>query len=69
MLDNFEGEAYCVTPVLASVIERGEQVDADMYIWNGEQEDVSKEHWDLETFIRERLDDWLEMFAVMQLVG
>ena len=69
-LDDFEGEAYVVTPVQVNVVgEEGQVVDADIYLWNGERDAVSVDHWDLDTFIKERLDDWIELFAGMELVG
>ncbi|KAG6372230.1 hypothetical protein JVT61DRAFT_8030 [Boletus reticuloceps] len=46
-----------------------ERVEADMYLWDGDPEDISKEGWDLVTFERERLVDWLELFGGMELVG
>ncbi|KAK0438501.1 uncharacterized protein EV420DRAFT_1209270 [Desarmillaria tabescens] len=66
-LDDFEGEAYIVTPVQVAV--EGQMVDADIYLWNGEPDAVSTDCWDLDTFIRERLDDWIELFAGIELVG
>lgn len=66
-LDDFEGEAYMVTPVQVTIV--GQMVDADAYLWNGERDAVSADCWDLDTFIRERLDDWIELFAGMELVG
>jgi len=71
-LDDFEGESYKVEHVAVTVTddEGGEErVDADMYLWNGDPEDVSKERWDLETFEQERLNDWLQLFGGMELVG
>ena len=71
-LDDFEGEAYTVNPVQVTVVGEGGQdqmVDADIYLWNGERDAVSADRWDLDTFIRERLDDWIELFAGMELVG
>ena len=69
-LDDFEGEAYAATPVQVTVVgEEGQMVDADVYLWNGERDAVLVDHWDLDTFIRERLDDWIELFAGMELVG
>ena len=69
-LDDFEGEAYAVNPVQVTIVgEEGQMVDADIYLWNGERDAVSVDRWDLDTFIRERLDDWLELFAGMELVG
>ncbi|KIJ91016.1 hypothetical protein K443DRAFT_510349 [Laccaria amethystina LaAM-08-1] len=71
-LDDFEGEAYTVAQVQVAVIGDGEaqMVDADTYLWNGERDAVSvTEPWDLDTFIRESLDNWIELFAGMELVG
>ena len=69
-LDDFEGEAYMVAPVQVTVVgEEGQMVDADTYLWNSERDTVSADRWDLDTFIRERLDDWIELFAGMELVG
>src|SRR5258705_5932509 len=65
-LDDFEGETYLVNPVQVTVIgEEGQMVDADIYVWNDEREAVS----DLDTFIRECMDDWIDVFAGMELVG
>ncbi|KAG7445506.1 uncharacterized protein BT62DRAFT_932587 [Guyanagaster necrorhizus] len=72
-LDDFEGEIYKLTPVEARTVnERGEDdevIDADMYLWDGDHDAMSKDGWDLHTFIQERLDDWLELFGGMELVG
>ncbi|KAG6919745.1 hypothetical protein DXG01_001579 [Tephrocybe rancida] len=69
-LDDFEGEAYMVTLVQVTVVgEEGRMVDADAYLWNGERDAVSADCWDLDTFIQERLDDWIELFAGIELVG
>ena len=68
-LDDFEGEAYTVAQVQVTVIGEAQMVDADAYLWNGEREAVSVEPWDLDTFIRESLDTWIELFAGMELVG
>lgn len=59
-----------MTPIQVTVIgEEGQMVDADAYVWNGEREAVSANPWDLEMFIREHLDDWIELFVRMELVG
>ncbi len=69
-LDDFEGEIYLVTPIQVTIVgEEGQMVDADTYVWNGEREAVSTDPWDLDTFIRECLDDWIDVFAGMELVG
>ena len=59
-----------MTPVQVIVVgEEGHMVDADVYLWNGERDAVSVDRWDLDTFIREHLNDWIELFAGMELVG
>lgn len=68
-LDDFEGETYLVTQVDVQTFDGAEVVDADIYLWNGDFDAISTEDWDLEMFIRERLDDWLELFGCIELVG
>ena len=58
--DDFEGDAHAVIPVRVTVVgEEGQMADD---LWNGERGAVSVDHWDLDTFIRERLYDWIELF-------
>ena len=41
-----------------------------MYVWDGDEEQLARDTpWDLDVFVRERLEDWLELFAGMELVG
>jgi hypothetical protein len=71
-LDDFEGESYKPTPVSVTVFRDGEPdeiVEADVYLWDGEMDCLSPEPWDLERFVRERLDDWIDLFEGMELVG
>lgn len=67
-LDDFEGEAYTPTPILAT-LEDGSTVDADMYVWGGDDEALSTEPWMLEDFVKDRLEDWIDLFEGMELVG
>ena len=66
-LDDFEGESYKVTPVEV-VLQSGERVQADMYVWDGDAA-VTDDEWKLDTFIKERLEDWLDIFSGMELIG
>lgn len=68
-LDDFEGETYLATQVDVHTVDGAEVADADIYLWNGNLDAISAEDWDLEMFIRERLDDWLELLGGMELVG
>jgi hypothetical protein len=67
-LDDFEGEAYTPTPILVT-LEDGSTVDADMYVWGGEDEALSAEPWILQDFVKDRLEDWIDLFEGMELVG
>lgn len=66
-LDDFEGEAYAVTSVEVTI--EGGVVEADAYVWNGDTGELSTEPWDLEVFIANRLEDWLDCFCGMEMVG
>lgn len=74
-LDDFEGELYRPVPVVAEVESSPAQgqvaqaVEADMYLWNGDAEAVSTEPWSLGTFIAKRLQDWLDLFEGVELIG
>ncbi|KAJ6457477.1 hypothetical protein C8R47DRAFT_1180916 [Mycena vitilis] len=73
-LDDFEGEVYKPTCVDVCVQGEGDDVaqtvDADMYVWDGDLDALDRgTSWELDKFIAERLDDWLELFAPMELTG
>ncbi|KAK0724907.1 hypothetical protein B0H67DRAFT_598358 [Lasiosphaeris hirsuta] len=60
-LDAFEGETYKITPVMVTILDENDQptedtTEADIYIWNQ----------DLDA---ERLEDWLELYKGMELIG
>ncbi|KAF5596551.1 hypothetical protein FPCIR_3957 [Fusarium pseudocircinatum] len=67
-LDDFEGETYSPTSVDV-VLEDGSVVEADMYVWAGDQEALTDEIWGLDTFVKERLEDWLDLFKGMEMIG
>jgi len=50
-------------------IQIGEAVEADVYVWACEADMVSDEAWDQEKFEKEHLEDWLDLFAGMEMVG
>ncbi|KAH6889481.1 hypothetical protein B0T10DRAFT_488048 [Thelonectria olida] len=71
-LDDFEGEVYQVHTVQAMLFhsETVESfIEADIYLWNGNADQVSNKSWDLEWFIKERLEDWIDLFEGMEMVG
>lgn len=47
----------------------GKTVEADIFVWNGPPDVLSSEPWDLDTFVAERLEDWIDLFAGVELVG
>ncbi|KAK0708942.1 hypothetical protein B0T26DRAFT_652720 [Lasiosphaeria miniovina] len=73
-LDDFE-EVYKAMPVTASIIKDSEDdkeeetIEVDMYVWDGDMTKISPEPWELELFMADRLDDWLDLFDGMELVG
>ncbi|KAK1490737.1 hypothetical protein CCUS01_14394, partial [Colletotrichum cuscutae] len=73
-LDDFEGEVYQVNPIQAMVLSHGGEtveslIEANIYLWNGDEDLVAYQSWDLEWFLQERLKDWVELFAGMEMVG
>ncbi|WQF84616.1 Putative gamma-glutamyl cyclotransferase, protein AIG2 [Colletotrichum destructivum] len=73
-LDDFEGEVYQNETVQArlSSDESGNTaslIEADIYLWNGDKDLVSDKSWDLDWFVRERLEDWIGLFEGMEMVG
>ncbi|CCT63704.1 uncharacterized protein FFB20_02843 [Fusarium fujikuroi] len=67
-LDDFEGKMYTPTSVDV-VLEDGNIVEADMYAWAGDRDALSDEPWELDTFVKERLEDWLDLFEGMEMTG
>ncbi|KAF4442625.1 hypothetical protein FACUT_1937 [Fusarium acutatum] len=67
-LDDFEGEIYTPTSVDV-VLEDGNTVEADMYVWAGDQDALTDEPWELDTFVKERSEDWLDLFEGMEMIG
>ncbi|KAH8169476.1 gamma-glutamyl cyclotransferase, AIG2-like domain-containing protein [Sarocladium implicatum] len=71
-LDEFEGETYKVESVKVQLLSEedgktptGEEVEADIYLWNGEKAMVSDKPWDLEWFIENRVEDWIDVLGVL----
>ena len=67
-LDNFEGETYTRTTVEA-ITEDGTQVEACVHLWAGSGDALSSGEWDFTYFKRQRLEDWLELFGGIEMVG
>lgn len=63
-----------MTTVAVSLLDadgkpQSETVGADMYLWDGDMDALSSQSWELDTFIAERLDDWIDLFDGMELTG
>ncbi|KAF4991869.1 hypothetical protein FDECE_13896 [Fusarium decemcellulare] len=58
-LDDFEGDQYKAAPVTV-VLDTGETVEADMYVWDDDEDALTSLPWDLNWFIRERSALWSE---------
>ncbi|KAK2011916.1 hypothetical protein LZ32DRAFT_659213 [Colletotrichum eremochloae] len=61
-LDDFGGKVYRVEAVQAASLDSKTTVEAGIYSWDGDRKMVSDTPWDLDWFIRERLQDWINFF-------
>ncbi|KAI1308551.1 AIG2-like protein [Xylaria venustula] len=75
-LDSFEGEEYKPESVLVTVFETSERhqeekevVEANIYLWAGDANALAVTSWELESFEKEILGDWLDIFEGMELIG
>lgn len=73
-LDDFEGGTY--SPVAMDVTTfdqhgkaQQEVIDADVYVWNGERQALTSDSWEIEAFVKDRLEDWLDLSEEEELVG
>ncbi|KAF9506108.1 hypothetical protein BS47DRAFT_1399766 [Hydnum rufescens UP504] len=67
-IDKFEGETYKVSSIMVTIESSGEEVDADVYMWAGDGV-ITGKPWDFNVFVRDRLDDWLDIFSGMEMIG
>ncbi|KAI0555383.1 AIG2-like protein [Xylaria curta] len=75
-LDDFEGETYTLDSVDVTILDsngkpqtEGETVEADIYLWAGDVNALTASPWELKSFEKERLEDWLDLFEGIELVG
>ncbi|CAL1703204.1 unnamed protein product [Somion occarium] len=66
-VDNFEGETYKLTTVTVNVSDES-VVEAGAYVYCGDHDRVADEPWDPSTFVKERLEDWLDIFDGMEVL-
>lgn len=69
-LDDFEGESYSWQCVAVELGEGGGTVRAHVYVWQGGVDVlVPLREWRFEWFRDGRLQDWLDLFEGMEMVG
>jgi hypothetical protein len=77
-LDDFEGEIYTRTPVSCHCrdVDHGEgkavdmEIQADVYLWAEDYDKLELDgEWSTEIFEKERLEDWLDFFDGMEMIG
>ncbi|KAF2153492.1 hypothetical protein K461DRAFT_278302 [Myriangium duriaei CBS 260.36] len=57
-LDIFEGDEYTRRRVTVRT-EKGDEVQAETYIWTAGRERLENEEWDFDAFVREKMKFWL----------
>ncbi|KAI0490498.1 AIG2-like protein [Xylaria cf. heliscus] len=75
-LDDFEGDTYTLESVDVMILDaagnpqkEGETVEADIYLWAGDVNALTTSPWQLKSFEKQRLQDWLDLFEGVELVG
>jgi len=46
--------------------EGGEKVDAVVFVWAGLESELTETEWDVDEFMKNRLEDWLDLFKGME---
>ncbi|KAH8158089.1 hypothetical protein CIB48_g10159 [Xylaria polymorpha] len=74
-LDSFEGDSYKAVSVRVLMESRSDPelparpTEADMYMWAGDINTVTTNPWSVKIFEKERLNDWLDTFEGLELIG
>ena len=74
-IDDFEGESYCRQIVSVNLQDDdggagGSRVQAYAYIWAGETDVLwGEREWVFERFRERRLEDWIDSFVGMEMIG
>ena len=58
-LDIFEGDEYKRKRVQVRVLETGEEVEAETYVWIAGRARLEEEEWDFGEFVREKMGRWV----------
>lgn len=77
-LDDFEGSTYKAVPATAYLVpdtRKGdvddgvmEPIDTDIYVWDGDIDELTSETWELGVFIKKCLGDWISLFEGTTLI-
>ena len=69
-MDDFEGESYRRHCVQVHLPEEDRTVPAHVYVWHGNMDMLLPyKEWSFSYFREERLQDWLDLFDGMEMVG
>lgn len=69
-MDDFEGENYRRECVDVYLTQSNTTVAANVYLWADEMEKLEEnKEWSFSYFVKNRLQDWLDLFEGMEMVG
>lgn len=69
-MDDFEGEIYRRECVQVYLTQSNTTVAADVYLWADEMGNLEEDkEWSFSYFEKNRLEDWLDLFDGMEMVG
>lgn len=69
-MDDFEGKIYRRECVQVYLTQSDTTVAANVYLWADEMEKLEeKKEWSSSDFEKNRLQDWLDLFEGMEMVG
>lgn len=69
-MDDFEWETYRRECVQAHLTQSNTTVAANVYLWADEMEKLEEnKEWSFSYFVNNRLQDWLDLFEGMEMVG
>ena len=69
-MDDFEGEIYRRECVQVHLTQSNTTVAANVYLWADEMEKLEEnKEWSFSYFEKNRLEDWLDLFDGMEMIG
>lgn len=67
-LDDFERGSHRMVSV-SVFMPSGHEVEADMFIWDGDSALATNAPWSFEAFKREGLQEWIDTYQGMEIIG